>query len=174
MRPSISRLRGIVAGVVAALALGALSACTATPLYSGSPAGTGVRAELAAISVLPASDRVGQLVRNELIFAFNGGALPTAPLYELSLDVTTSGGGLNLADPAELSAGVTVTIRYSLAEIASGTMIDSGTLSVATRYNRSNSAFANARAEQDAEQRAAVEAALQLALDLAAALAARP
>jgi LPS-assembly lipoprotein len=69
---------------------------------------------------------------------------------------------------------VTVIVRYTLVEIAGGATVDGGTVSVETRYIRSNSAFANVRAEQDAEQRAAVEAARQLALDIAAALAARP
>jgi LPS-assembly lipoprotein len=151
----------------------ALSGCTATPLYGGGAAPAGVRADLAAIRVLPAADRVGQLVRNELVFAFTGGGLPATPLYELSLSVTASGGDPNLGAAAELSGGVIVTVRYTLVEIAGGATIDGGTLSVATRYTRSNSAFANVRAEQDAEQRAAIEAARQVALDIAAALAAR-
>lgn len=172
MQPSGRQRRpSFVAFTLAAVL--ALSGCTAAPLYGEGPATAGVRADLAAISVLPATDRVGQLIRNELIFAFTGGSLPATPIYELSLGVTASGGGLNLTGGAQLAAGVTVTVRYTLVEIAGGTTVDSGTVSVQTRYTRSNSAFANVRAEQDAEQRAAVEAARQLALDIAAALAAR-
>jgi LPS-assembly lipoprotein len=173
MRPSASGFRGLCTAALLA-AIAALSGCTATPLYGAGPTGTGVRSELSAISVLPAADRVGQLVRNELIFDLNGGALPAAPRYELSLDVVTSGGGLNIADPTTLSAGVTVSVRYALIEIGGTITVASGTVVVETRYNRSNSAFANVRAEQDAEQRAAVEAARQLTLDLAATLAAPP
>jgi LPS-assembly lipoprotein len=173
MRSSASGLRALSAAIVLTAGM-ALSACTATPLYGENATGASVRSDLAAISVLPPIDRVGQLVRNELIFAFNGGSPPVAALYELSLNVATTGGGLNLAAPTELSAGLTVTVRHMLVEIASGATLSTGVLSVDTRYLRSNSAFANVRAEQDAEQRAATEAARQLALDIAAALAARP
>ena len=173
MQPSGKQKRPFFIAFTLAAAM-ALSGCTATPLYSGGPAAAGVRADLAAISVLPAADRVGQLVRNELVFAFTGGSLPATPIYELSLAVTASGGDPNLAGATQLSAGVTLTVRYTLVEIASGAAIDGGTVSVETRYTRSNSAFANVRAERDAEERAAVEAARQLALDIAAALAARP
>jgi LPS-assembly lipoprotein len=160
-------------GAVLIAAAVALSACTVTPLYGEGPAGESIRADLAAISVLPAADRTDQLVRNELIFAFTGGSAPAAPRYELSLDATMSGGGLNLANPTELSATVTVTVRYSLVELATAAVLGTASLSVSTRYIRSNSAFANVRADQDAEQRAAVEVARQLARDIAAILATR-
>ena len=157
-----------------ALAL-VLSSCTVGPLYAPGPGGETVRADLAAISILPVDNRVGQVIRNELQFAFTGGGAP-APVvvYELSLSATTGGGGFNVTAPGnEASSGVSVTARYTLMVIATGEIIVNGTVRTETRYTRSNQAFANLRAEEDAQERAAREAAERIELDIAAALAAR-
>src|SRR5687768_9746535 len=67
------------------------SACTVRPLYApvtSTGAGASTTAELASISVKPASTRYGQEVRNHMIFLLNGGkGEPASPAYTLDLGV---------------------------------------------------------------------------------------
>ncbi len=149
-----------------------LSACTVRPLYSTTASGAPLQAELASISVLPVDDRLSQIARNELVFAFGNGATPANPAYELSIVASAGGGGLNITAPGnEASTIVSVSIRYTLMDIATGEVIRSGSASAETRYQASNSAFANVRAREDAQERATIAAADTVRLQISAALA---
>ena len=162
--------RRLAGPIVLALAAG-LSACTVQPLYSTTVSGAALTTELAAISILPASDRLTQIVRNELLFAFASGATPR---YELSLSADASGGGVNVTAPGNIASSIVqVTVRYTLLDIASGEVIESGSSMAETRYQLSNQAFANLRSKEDAEQRAAIAAAEMVRLEIASALAVR-
>lgn len=165
--------RTLLAPAVITLALG-LSACTVTPLYSSAPAGTTLQAELAAISVLPASDRLTQIARRELNFAFTGGNEPVAPLYELSLQADVGGGGLNPTAPGNVgTTALSVSLRFTLVEIATGQVIETGRPRAYTRYQGTNQASADMLARRDAEERATIEAAEMVRLQIASALAVR-
>ena len=156
--------------VLMLLGLVVLPACTVTPLYSTASNGNSVQAELAAISILPATDRLTQITRNELVFAF-GAAQRVTTRYELSLRATSASvpdvTGVNIP-----LTRLTVTIRYSLVELESGEVIVSGSASADTSYQQSNQGFATERAREDAEARAARAAAESVRLEIAAALAA--
>ena len=56
------------------------------PLYA-SPAvvGTDVNQKLAALDIAPIPGRVGQRLRNELIYQSTGGDLPAEPVYRLNI-----------------------------------------------------------------------------------------
>ena len=166
--------RKLAGPVLLAIGLG-LSACTITPLYSAAPSGSTLQAELAAVSVLPVGDRMSQVVRNELIFVFTGGGLPAPPIYELSIVAVAGGGGLNITAPGNVASTiVSVTVRYSLVEIAKAGVVESGVVRAETRFQQSNQAFANLRARSDAEERAAIAAADLVRLEVSSALAVRP
>jgi LPS-assembly lipoprotein len=164
------RNRFVAAALMAAMF--ALSACTVTPLYSAGGVPGVLQAELASISILPVSDRLPQIVRNDLIFAFGSNSSPANPKYEMSISAGT-GGAPNVPTPAITLVRVTVTVRYTLREIASGDVVASGSTSATTNYQTSNQAFANLRAREDAEARAASAAADTVRVEVAAALAAR-
>jgi LPS-assembly lipoprotein len=80
----LSRLRPAAACLLAGGLLG-ISACSVQPLYSDGPvansAVTGsIGTELSMVAVKPASTRVGQEVRNRLLFLLYGGqAEPAVP-----------------------------------------------------------------------------------------------
>jgi len=157
----------------AVLAAGlSLSACTITPLYSPTTSGAPLQSELAAISIPPVTDRTSQIVRNELLFAFTGGGDAAAPRYELSLRASAGGGGLNITAPGNVASSIVrVTVNYTLIDIATGAVIADSSASAETRYEVSNQAFANLRAETNAEERAAIAAAETVRLQISAALA---
>src|SRR5439155_13804632 len=106
------RRRG--AGRLLALAVtAALAACTVQPVYAPGPSGSSAPALLAHIAIDPLGDRVGQVVRDKLIFALTGGGTGGAALYQIHLNTTVSeeGLGLNRIDTAPTYA-VTVAVTY--------------------------------------------------------------
>jgi LPS-assembly lipoprotein len=76
--------------IVAALCAGAaaLIGCGFQPMYGGSTVGgTSVVQAMASVDVNPIPGRVGQRVRNELIFASTGGGYATQPRYRLDIAI---------------------------------------------------------------------------------------
>lgn len=166
--------RGLRGGLVA-LALGLLaSACTVQPVYMPIAQGPQVAADLSAIQIEDVSDRVGQQVRNNLIFGFTGGGVAAPPRYDLALRVTSREARLGFErDETAPAYSVTVTVTYELKEIGTGKVILRSLNRGVASYDRSNQAFANQRARIDAEDRAAQSVADDIQLRLAAALATR-
>lgn len=141
-----SRLRGVLAALLCLV----LAACQASPLYQQPAAvGTGIgsaQSVLTATSIPPATDRLTQVVRNQLLFRFTGGGEPAVPtIYELSLSVSGRGGA--------------ATIVYRLVEIASGSVLASGSAYATAGFEELNQGFANLSAEEEATERAAIAAA---------------
>ncbi len=170
--------------MMVALALGGLvaaSGCTVRPLYSdagyaGGTAGS-VGAALSTIAIKPATTRVGQEVRNHLIFLFNGGkGQPANPTYSLTVfasaasEATTT---IIVNDQNEpTSAIMTATGTYTLTD-SSGKVVANGSRNYMSSYDVPRQEFAALRAARDAENRASRELAelirMAIAQDLAKA-----
>lgn len=165
------RLAMAVAGL-AVLSLG-LSACQVRPLYSAGGAtittNAGQPLALSQVSFKPVSTRYAQVVRNQLIFAFNGGAQrQTQTRYTVDLDITsrtTSAAYVQRADEDEPTAG-TVTMRggYTISDSQTGQVVKAGSRQVFSSYDVSRQAFSAFRAERDAQDRAGRELAELLRL----------
>jgi LPS-assembly lipoprotein len=158
------------AGRLLALAVtAALAACTVQPVYAPGPSGSSAPAILSHIVIDPTGDRVGQVVRNKLIFALTGGGRGGDPLYTMHLTTTVSetGLGLNRIDTAPTYA-VTVAVTYEVTKIGSNQILVRNTSRGTASYDRVNQDFANVRARLDAENRAAAVAADDIRLHLAA------
>ena len=154
-------------------AVAALAACTVQPVYGPGPSGMpSAPAILSRIAIDPAGDRVGQVVRDKLIFALTGGGRGGDPLYQMHLTTTVSeaGLGLNHIDSAPTYA-VTVTVTYEVSKIGSNQILIRSTSHGTASFDRVNQAFANVRAEIDAQDRAATVAADDIRIRLAAAAA---
>jgi LPS-assembly lipoprotein len=170
-----------VLGVGLALALGLAAGCTVRPLYGElAPTAPGApSAQLASVDIPPVDTRVGQEVRNHLIFMFGGGqGRPASPAYRLVLETAVS-----RSVPATINTGrvsleptsgiVTVRAAYTLAEAGTGKPVASGTRSVQAPYDIPVQDFAAERAARDAENRAARELAELLRLVVGQELARR-
>lgn len=174
-RPSFIRY-GLAAGLM--LALGVAAGCTARPLYGDLAPASGPRsAELASVAVAPVTTRVGQEVRNHLIFMFGGGqGQPAAPAWNLKLDTSVTNSvpstvtvGRRSLEP---TAGIlTVRAAYTLSEAQTGKVVASGRRSVQSPYDIPAQDFAADRAVRDAENRAARELAELLRIVVAQDLA---
>ena len=158
-------------GLLALLAVAA--GCTARPLYgeiSPTAASAMGTARLASVEIKPATNRVGQSVRNHLIFLFGGGAgQPANPAYSMDVNVTAYASNSTSVSTRnfdlEPTAGfVAVQGTYRLTDTATGELISSGTRSVQAAYDIPVQNFAAQRAVRDAENRGARELAELLRL----------
>jgi LPS-assembly lipoprotein len=175
----LSRLRPAAACLLAAGLLG-ISACSVQPLYSDGPvansAVTGsIGTELSMIAVKPTTTRVGQEVRNRLLFLLYGGqAEPAAPRYTLAIavgSISEASANVQVNTENEPTAAIeTVRASYTLTD-SSGKVVAAGKRQFMSSYDVPRQEFAAVRARIDAENRAARELAELLRLALAQDLA---
>ena len=178
-----SFLRGRLATVSGAvLMLTVVAGCTVTPLYGTSTASIvsqergGATARLASVEVAQAHDRVGQEVRNHLIFMLGGGqGQPANPLYRLQLATSayaSQGPSISVTEVTLRPTAGFVTVRgdYTLTEIATGRVVSAGVRSVQAHYDIPGQNYAAQRAVRDAENRGARELAEVLRLAAAQGL----
>lgn len=169
---SRNRVAACARALLLAGSVAAVSACTIQPVYMPVKQTHFVAADLSAIAVDGAGDRVSQEVRNNLVFAFTGGRNAPPPRYTLSMRVSNSEQRLGFEkDETAPAYQVTIAVNYELKDIASGRSIVRTNSSGVATYDRSNQNFANVRARIDAEDRAAQAVADEIQLRLAIALA---
>ncbi|MBB6485648.1 LPS assembly lipoprotein LptE [Rhizobium lusitanum] len=160
-----------IAGVASLVAVaGLLSACQVKPLYAVS---TGVTQKLSQVSFSETGSRVGQEVRNQLIFIAGRGAGETkTPRYTVDLSVSSSIGGVLYLPSSDTSAAgrTTVTASFVLKEKDTGKVLKSSTRAVTSLIDFPTQEFAKYRAILNSEDRAAREVAEMVAADIAAAL----
>jgi LPS-assembly lipoprotein len=152
-----------------------LAGCGLQPLYgSGTTTASGTRlAEvMASVDVKPIPGRVGQKLRNELIFSNTGGNYAPETRYKLQIAirervidqlVQISGDARGQVYQLEAS--------FKLVDAKNGKVIHSGAAISRAAYNRYQEIFANVRARRDAENRAARTIAESIKTQLAAYLA---
>lgn len=145
-----------------------LAACTVQPLYGPSAGGAAVTTALSGITIDPVDNRVGQELRNRLIFELGGAG--AAPAYRMKLVVTSAEAALGVT-PIEAAPAyaLTVSATYEVTSIATGDIVLRGTSRGTASFDRINQIYANTRARIDAENRAAGLAADDIRVRLAAA-----
>ena len=177
------RARRMVVAVALA-GLVAASGCTVRPLYSEAGyAGTGggatgsIGTALSSIAIKPVNNRVGQEVRNHLIFLFNGGkGQPANPAYTMTLSASAASEATTtiiVNDQNEPTSSVmTAYGSYTLTD-STGKVVASGSRNYMSSYDVPRQEFAALRAARDAENRASRELAelirMAIAQDLAKA-----
>ncbi len=163
----------LIASILIATSLG-FSGCTIQPLNAVKPESSLTPvSRLSGIEIPEVSTRVGQQVRNQLIFGLNGGAQPTGETHTLTLRVTANKATIAVvtSTQAPTAAQVTVTANYTFTKKPGNEVLATGIRQAIASYDRTNQSFANQRAERDAENRAAKEVAEQLRLVISATLA---
>jgi len=154
--------RSLVRGLSLLLAAGpALSGCGAEgfrPLYGTSASGVGLEQRLARVDFAPIPGRVGQRIRNELIFQHTGGgaASPETPAYRLEVVLKESlTSVLVKTDGDALSQIYALEASFRLIEIGSKQVVFQGTSTARGGFERFQSVYSNVRAREDAENRVA-------------------
>lgn len=153
----------------------AISGCQVRPLYSDAPTASGqtLSADLAAIELEPAKNRIEQEIRNHLIFAFHGGN-PATPAYRFEMLLKNSSADLDIESGTGLAQTTRVTLNatYKLTRLSDKRIVTTGSSFFTASYAKSTQRFANDRAKRDAENRAAKLVADDIQLRLSAFFAA--
>ena len=160
---------------LAALAGFGLAGCGFQPLYgSGTTTANGARlAEvMASVDIRPIPGRVGQKLRNELIFANTGGNYAPETRYELNIAIRERVIDQLVQITGDARGQVyQLEASFKLINPANGEVIHTGTAISRAAYNRYQEIFANVRARRDAENRAARTVSESIKTQLAAYLA---
>jgi LPS-assembly lipoprotein len=155
---------------LAVLALG-LTGCGIQPLYGTTASGSRLAAVMSGVEVSPVPGRVGQRVRNELIFENTGGS-GGPPAYSYKLDIVIKE---NLTNELVEITGDAKSQVYELDATFKlithdGRVVLEGKATSRAAYERYETIFSNVRARQDAENRAARTVAESIKVRVAAYL----
>ncbi len=168
---------GVRIGAIAALAsVLLLSACADgtgfRPMYGTSAiGGANVSDKLAAVEIAPVPGRVGQRIRNEMIFQTTGGGNAAPPGYRLELAIRESITSTLVKISGDASGSVyNLDADFRLIRIADKQVVLQGKTAGRAGFERFKSIFSNVRARQDAENRVATTVAQDLKTRLAAYL----
>lgn len=152
----------------------ALSGCGYRPLYGTIDDNSSVAGALASISIPEPTDRIGQLIRNELVSTISpaGGGAGGAYILEIEPELRNE---LAIEDFNTDDIRRTVRLRASfrLADKAAGKVIYSGKTFSQVSYDRVGAPFADLQAKTNAEERAAKEVGGDIRTRLAAFFASR-
>jgi LPS-assembly lipoprotein len=153
----------------------ALSGCGSSglrPLYGAAGIGAQANEKLASVEVVPIPGRVGQVIRNELIFQTTSGGNPAPTAYQLDIAVReTVTSTLVRPDGDARSQIYNIDASFKLIRVSDKQVVLTGTSFGRAGFERFSSIFSNVRARQDAEDRAARTVAEDLKARLSAYLA---
>jgi LPS-assembly lipoprotein len=166
------RSPALFAALLAGLAALALAGCGFQPLYGGTTAGGQKLAEvMSGVNITPIPGRVGQKLRNELIFANTGGGDPGKTRYKLDIAIKESVADQLVQITGDATGQVyQLEATFKLIDASSGKVLMQGKAISRAPYNRFQEIFANVRARYDAENRAARTVSESLKTQIAAFL----
>ncbi len=143
------------------------------PLYGTTSLGGADAAEkLAKVEIAPIPGRVGQQIRNEVIFQTTGGGHALPPDYRLEVAIRESITSTLVKVSGDASGSVyNLDADFRLVRISDKKVVMQGKSVSRAGFERFTSVFSNVRARRDAENRAATNVARDLRTRLAAYLA---
>ena len=145
----------------------ALAGCGYRPLYGSSSESAGVAATLSSVAIPEAEDRVGQLIRNDLMSTMKAGKGDDR--YTLLLKpVVKKNGVIDKAQPNVTREAITLSVTYELVERSSGTIVNQGKTFSQASYDVIRQPFADLQAETNATERAVHEVSADIRTRLAA------
>lgn len=142
------------------------------PLYGPTPSGASLKDVMASVEISTIPGRVGQRVRNELIFATTRGGYAAQPEYRLAIAVRESTRALLVTQTGDAQGEMFfLDADFKLIKIATNEVVFQGKSSGRAAFDRYDAIFANVRAKVDAENRAASTVADGIRTRVAAYLA---
>ncbi len=178
---SLRRQTVLCACLVLAFA-GGLAACGDSafrPLYGATSNGDYVPERMKEVDFAPIPGRVGQRLRNDLVFQGTGGGNPLPPQFRFEVvlqenltSTLVSVSGQNAGRPS--GAVYSVQASFRLIDIRSKKVVFQGASHARAAFERFESIYSNVRAREDAENRAARTISDDLKTRLAAYLSRPP
>ena len=151
-----SLVRGLSLLLAAAPALAACGNGGIRPLYGATPSGAGLQERLAQVDVATIPGRVGQRIRNDLIFLSTGGGQPLPPTHRLEVTIRESViSTLVRIDGDSLGQIYAIEASFQLISIKDKKVVLKGTSHARAGFERFQAIYSNVRARDDAENRAA-------------------
>jgi LPS-assembly lipoprotein len=150
------------------LALGVLLAgCSFRPMLR-QVSDTGVQSDLAAVEVKTSTDRLGYLVRDNLLDELNptGAEVPTRYVLQVHLQRQSNALAIQL-DNTATRFNLSITARFSLVDADTQKVVYKSVVRRVASYNAIQDPYAELAAEQDAEKRAAHEVGTEIQTQLA-------
>jgi LPS-assembly lipoprotein len=164
--------RGFAACVLAATLLAGCGEGGFRPLNGSVGLGANAEAKLATVDVAPIPGRLGQRLRNELLFGITGGGATQDPAYRLEIAVTeTTASTLVKTDGDAQSQIYNADARFNLIRLSDKKVVLTGVSFGRAGLERNPSIFSNTRAQDDAQNRAARTIAGELKTRVASFLA---
>lgn len=145
----------------------ALGGCSYRPLYGTSNDERGVVGELASIAIPEADDRLGQIIRNDLLSAMRPAGTSAEDRYKLDMKINKA--RTNIIDkdqPNVTRNAVRVAVDFTLLDGAKD--VYSGKTFSQVSYDVVRQPFADTQAENDATERVAHELSTDIRTRLAA------
>jgi LPS-assembly lipoprotein len=151
------RSSALFAALFAGLTALALGGCGFQPLYGGTTAsGQRLSEVMAAVEITPIPGRVGQKLRNELIFSDTGGGARGPSRYKLDIAIKESVTDQLVQITGDATSQVyQLDATFKLIDPSNGKVVMQGKAISRAPYSRFQEIFANVRARNDAENRAA-------------------
>ncbi|HEX2337438.1 MAG TPA: hypothetical protein VHI72_13265 [Hyphomicrobiaceae bacterium] len=163
-------MRGLSLLLAAAPALGACGNGGFRPLYGTTASGAGMHERLAQVDFAPIPGRVGQRIRNELVFDSTGGGNPLPSTHRLEVVVKESVLSTLVNNEGEALGQIyAIQASFRLIDVKSKDkkVVLQGTSHARAGFERFQSIYSNVRAREDAENRAARTVADDLKIRLA-------
>ena len=145
-----------------------VSACGFRPLYAPTATGTTASDELQSVEVGTMRDRSGQILRALLIERLNPRGVPSEPRYRLDAEIDESEDELGVTDTDDATrANLTLVVRYELADVESGEVVNTGAVRTITSFNILSDEYATRTGRDSARERGLTQTADDLTLRLA-------
>ncbi len=168
-------LRGLGLTLVAVPVLTACGDGAFRPLYGPTASGENLQDVLSKVDIAPIPSRVGQRIRNELIFNNTGGGAAPKPAFRLEIAIREGINSQLVTSTGEAFSQVyNVDAGYQLVSLRDKSVVLRGTSHARAAFERYTSVYANVRARDDAETRVAKTIAEELKVRLAAYLSRAP
>jgi LPS-assembly lipoprotein len=148
------------------------AACGFRPLYGGGDATSpGVAQDLASVAVAEPTDRLHQLIRNDLLSTMRPAGTAEPDRYRLDI-VATSSQDKSIEDSSNSRRSrrstVRITASFALKDMSGGKTVYQGRTFSNVSYDDVNQSFADMQARSTAVERGAREIALDIRTRLAA------
>jgi LPS-assembly lipoprotein len=165
-------LRSLAAIMVIAPGVAACEGGTGfRPLYGSVGIGGNVEEKLAQVEFASIPGRVGQRIRNELIFQGTGGGSPLPPIYRFQVTIRESVTSTLVNRLGDAQSQVyNLDAKFQLISLMDKKVVLEGMSYGRASFDRNTSIFSNVRAREEAEDRAAKTVAQDLKSRLAAYL----
>ncbi len=174
-KAAFSKRAFLRAAFVVSIAAPLLAGCGASgfkPLHATGGFGAGVSEKLAKVQIAPIPGRVGQQIRNELVFQSTGTGQPVDSKYRLEVAIRESVGRTLVQRDGEATSQVyNLDATFRLVDLETKEVVLKGQSYGRAGFERFESIYANVRARRNAENRAAKTISSELKTRLEAFLA---